>query len=68
MRLSEASRTLTIGERTGKFAGMVESRKFRVVLVSQGHGVGETVSLSADAVVEYTGKTVETTFSSKRAQ
>ena len=68
MRWSEATRTLTIGERTGKFAGMVESRKFRVVLVSPGHGVGETVSLSADAVVEYTGKTVETTFSSKRAQ
>jgi alpha-D-xyloside xylohydrolase len=68
MRWNEATRTLTIGERTGKFAGMAENRRFRVVFVSLGHGVGEAVSSGADAVVEYTGKTVEVALSTKLQQ
>jgi len=65
MRWNDAAMTLTIGERTGKFAGMVESRTFDVVLVSTGHGVGEAVSLRPDAVVNYTGKAVSIHLSAK---
>ncbi len=65
MRWNEATGTLTLGEREGSFAGMAQHRKFRVVLVGPGHGVGENVSSEADAVVEYTGKSVETAVHSK---
>jgi alpha-D-xyloside xylohydrolase len=68
MRWNDATKTLTIGERTGKFAGMPENRKFRVVLVSPGHGVGEAIAPEADAVMEYTGKSVVKAFPSRRAK
>lgn len=45
---------------------MVNHRKFCIVLVVPGHGVGEEVFSDADAVVEYTGKSVKIVFSSKR--
>ena len=59
MRWNEAEGTLTIGDRVGSFAGMVEKRSFHVVWVGAGHGVGEGVSSGADAEVEYSGKSVE---------
>ncbi len=42
---NDASRTLTIGKRTGAYEGMLKSRTFRIVLVSerQGRGVNESV-------------------------
>ena len=48
--------TLTIGERTGTFPGMLRKRTFRVVWVSPGKGTGLEISQSADRVVSYTGK------------
>jgi alpha-D-xyloside xylohydrolase len=60
--------TLTFGERIGTFAGMIKDRKFRIILVGTGHGVGEAVSSDADAVVEYTGKSEEIAFPSKQAK
>ena len=65
MHWNEAAGTLTLGDRVGSFAGMALHRKFRVVLVGPGHGVGEKVSPEADAMVEYTGKSVETALHSK---
>ena len=59
IRWNEASGTLTFGERVGTFAGIVKRRKFHVVWVSAGHGVGEAAPSSADSVVEYTGKSAE---------
>ncbi|MGA2908203.1 MAG: TIM-barrel domain-containing protein [Terracidiphilus sp.] len=59
---NEEAGTLTFGERIGTFAGMTTDRKFRIILVGPGHGVGEAVSSDADAVVEYTGKSEELTF------
>jgi len=53
--------TLTIGSREGSFPDMVEHRKFRVVLVSSGHGVGGDVTGSANAEIDYDGKEVQTT-------
>jgi alpha-D-xyloside xylohydrolase len=54
---NDASRTLTIGKRTGAYAGMIEKRTFRIVLVDGWHGGG--VDESAEARVEsYSGAEV----------
>jgi alpha-D-xyloside xylohydrolase len=50
--------TVTIGAREGSFSGMVEHRKFRVVLVSNEHGVGEAATGSANGEIDYDGKEV----------
>jgi alpha-D-xyloside xylohydrolase len=65
IRWNDRAQTITLGERTGTFAGMPKHINFRVVLVSSGHGVGEEVSANADAVVDYTGQKVEFTIASK---
>ena len=38
--LDDASKTLTIGERNGSFAGMLESRRFHVIAVTPGSPAG----------------------------
>jgi alpha-D-xyloside xylohydrolase len=53
--------SLTIGSRQGSFPGMIEHRKFRVVLVASGHGVGLDVATAIDAQIDYDGKEVQTT-------
>ena len=53
--------SLTIGARQGSFAGMIEHRKFRVVLVEGGHGTGVDVTGTANAEISYEGKEVHTT-------
>jgi alpha-D-xyloside xylohydrolase len=54
----DAARKLTIGERQGKFPGMLETRTFRVVFVSDNHGVGIEPTAQPDKIVEYSGKLV----------
>jgi alpha-D-xyloside xylohydrolase len=54
----DAKHTLTIGERHGKFPGMLEHRTFRVVFVSENHGVGVDATDEADKTVEYSGEPV----------
>jgi len=54
----DAARTLTIGDRKGQFPGMLESRTFRVVFVSETHGVGVSPADEADKVVPYSGKQI----------
>jgi alpha-D-xyloside xylohydrolase len=51
----DSTQTLTIGERTGEFSGMVKNRTFNVVKVSSGHGVGIDPEAKPDAVIKYTG-------------
>jgi len=58
---SDASRTLTIGDRKGQFPGMLEKRTFRVVLVRENHGVGVNAADEADKVVQYSGKQIAVT-------
>jgi alpha-D-xyloside xylohydrolase len=58
IRWSEASKTLTIGTRSGQFPGMLQHRTFRVVWVSKGNGIGEEPTESADQIIEYDGQTV----------
>jgi alpha-D-xyloside xylohydrolase len=57
----DAARTLTIGDRKGKFPGMLENRSFRVVFVGDNHGVGINQTDEADKVVQYSGKQVTVT-------
>jgi alpha-D-xyloside xylohydrolase len=61
LQWDDAKRTLTIGEREGKFPGMLETRAFRVVVVSGGHGAGIEPTAQADEVVEYSGKRISVT-------
>jgi alpha-D-xyloside xylohydrolase len=57
----DASHTLTIGDRKGQFPGMLESRSFRVVFVSENHGVGVSPADEADKIVQYSGKQISVT-------
>jgi len=52
---NEASQTLTIGERKGTFPGMLASRTFRIVFVSDGKGTGIELSAHPDKAVTYSG-------------
>ena len=54
----EAAKTLTIGERTGRFPGMLESRTFRIVFVTDNHGVGGSLTEVPDKTVAYAGKSL----------
>lgn len=54
----DTAQVLTIGARTGKFPGMLDSRDFRVVFVGKGHGAGIAATPQADQIVHYTGASV----------
>jgi alpha-D-xyloside xylohydrolase len=54
----EAGRKLTIGERQGKFPGMLERRTFRVVFVGEGRGVGIGPTTQVDKTIDYSGQQV----------
>lgn len=51
----DSARKLTIAAREGKFAGMLKHRKFRIVLVGNGSGVGDQ-SMKGGITVAYDGK------------
>jgi len=51
-----SSNTLTIGDRSGNFPGMLEHRTFRIVIVRDGHGTGVASSAQPDATIDYLGK------------
>jgi alpha-D-xyloside xylohydrolase len=57
-RWSEASKTLTIGDREGQYPGMPKAFTVNLVWVSPGHGVGEGVEERPDKVVHYEGKAI----------
>ena len=52
---SNAAKTLTIGARTGSYAGMPTTRTFNVVFVGANHGGGLAVTATPDQVVKYDG-------------
>jgi alpha-D-xyloside xylohydrolase len=54
----DTAHTLTIGNRTGSFPGMLEKRTFRVIFVTENHGTGGGPTENADKTVEYSGKRV----------
>jgi alpha-D-xyloside xylohydrolase len=55
LRYEDASGTLTIGERTGSYPGMPETRSLRVVFVSKQRAVGHAPSPAGAREVEYDG-------------
>ena len=57
----DSTNTLTIGDRTGSFPGMLEKRTFRVVFVGENHGIGGGLTETADKTVEYSGKKITVT-------
>jgi alpha-D-xyloside xylohydrolase len=57
----EGARTLTIGDLTGTFPGMLEKRTFHVVFVTENHGVAGDLTGNADKTVEYSGKKITVT-------
>lgn len=57
----DAGHSLAIGDRTGSFPGMVETRTFHIVFVTEGHGVGGNLTEHADKTVSYSGKRIVVT-------
>jgi len=55
LRYEEASRTLTIGSRTGSYPGMPETRTLRVVFVSKQQPLGHTPTPARARELRYAG-------------
>jgi alpha-D-xyloside xylohydrolase len=58
----DAKKSLTIGDRSGKFPGMLEKRTFHIVFVDQDHGNGIEPTAHPDKVVEYSGLKLSVAF------
>jgi alpha-D-xyloside xylohydrolase len=58
----DAKKTLTISDRKGSFPGMLQDRKFNIVMVSTGKGVGENINAQPDKVISYNGKKLTVKF------
>jgi alpha-D-xyloside xylohydrolase len=58
----DKKKSLTINDRNGSFPGMLESRKFNIVLVSNNKAVGDNTTAAVDKVIGYTGKKVVVKF------
>ncbi|MCX8094336.1 MAG: DUF4968 domain-containing protein [Candidatus Goldbacteria bacterium] len=55
----DKNKILTIGKRNGKFPGMLLKRKFNIVFVRPGKGIGDKWTESPDRVVIYKGQEVK---------
>jgi alpha-D-xyloside xylohydrolase len=56
---NEATPTLVIGKRVGKFTGMLKQCTFYIVWVSNNHGIGSSSTEKPDAVIHYSGDAVK---------
>jgi len=56
---NDKAKTLNIGERKGKFSGMLNERKFNVVIVKANIGTGVEISTQINKTVNYSGNKVE---------
>jgi alpha-D-xyloside xylohydrolase len=57
----DAGQVLTIGDRRGRFPGMLESQTFRVVFVGKDHGTGGNLTENANKIVKYSGQRLNVT-------
>jgi alpha-D-xyloside xylohydrolase len=57
----ETSHTLTIGNRSGNFPGMLSDRTFHIVFVGPAHGIGGALTQNADKTVTYIGRKLTVT-------
>jgi len=55
---NDKANTLTVSDRKGTFKGMLNERKFNVVLVKTGVGTGVEISTKFDKSVTYSGKKI----------
>jgi alpha-D-xyloside xylohydrolase len=55
LQWSDATKTLTIGDRKGTFTGMLSSRTFQIVRIASGKAVGYPSAATPDKTVTYTG-------------
>ncbi|AYD47721.1 glycoside hydrolase family 31 protein [Arachidicoccus soli] len=55
---NDKAHELTIGKKNGHFPGMLEARKFKIVLVKQDHGSGSNLTMNVDKLVNYNGEKV----------
>jgi alpha-D-xyloside xylohydrolase len=53
---SESTRTLSIGQREGTYAGMPASMEMKIVFVTAGHGWGLESTANPDKLVDYAGE------------
>ena len=58
IKYNEASKTLTIGKREGKFKGMIETRTFNIVKVSKEKPVALDFDIAPDEIIVYNGNEV----------
>jgi alpha-D-xyloside xylohydrolase len=56
LKYDETSKTLTIGNRQGKFPGMLKERTFEIIRVSKDNCMGLDFEKAADQTVKYNGK------------
>jgi alpha-D-xyloside xylohydrolase len=54
----DAAQTLTIGARSGSYAGMPQQRTFNIIFVGENHGAGGAVISAPDRTVSYIGASV----------
>ena len=52
---NDKERILIISDRDGKYPGMLNARKFRIVLVDEGHGTDCKLSKKVNKVLTYKG-------------
>jgi alpha-D-xyloside xylohydrolase len=57
----DGRQVLTISDRAGSFPGMLATRTFHIVFVSENHGVGGELTANADKTVIYSGKQIAVT-------
>jgi alpha-D-xyloside xylohydrolase len=57
----DKSGTLTIEKRIGQYPGMIETRKFHIVFVRDGHGAGTAPATTFDRELTYKGQNLITT-------
>jgi len=58
LQWDDGAKTLIIGARAGKFPGMLATRTFRIVFVSDGHGTGIDPTDQPDKIVTYAGEQI----------
>ena len=63
---NDRSNSLSIGARSGAFAGMLAKRTFRIVLVRPGQGVGDETASTVDRSVAYEGHALRIDFKNTR--
>ncbi|HKM93719.1 MAG TPA: TIM-barrel domain-containing protein, partial [Prolixibacteraceae bacterium] len=55
---NNAKKELTISDRKGSFSGMINDRKFNIVIVSENNGIADEAVKKFDKTVSYIGKKV----------